>query len=163
MINKVVLNGLFLLSSFTILANNAFAQTGADRILGTWMAEEKNVAVEVYKENDSFKARVVWFSDEDDKSQPMETRLDVNNPDKNLRNRKILGSSVLRNLSYKAKTDSWENGMIYDAKHGREWNSAAYIANDGTLKVTGYWHFKFIGKTMEFKRISPADRLLVSR
>ena len=163
MLNKVAFNGLILLSSLTLLANSALAQTGADRILGTWMSDEKNVAVEVYKESDSFKARIVWFSDEDDKSQPMETRLDFNNPDKKLRTRRVLGMGVLRNLSYHPKTDTWEDGMIYDAKHGREWNSAAVVDNDGCLKVTGYWHFKFIGKTMGFKRITASDRLLVSR
>ena len=163
MINRFVLCGLFWLSAFTLFTGSAVAQTGADKILGTWMSEEKNVAVEVYKENDCFKARVIWFSDDDDRSQPMETRLDVNNPDKILRSHKVLGSSVLRNLSYRPKTNSWEDGMIYDAKHGREWNSSAFIDNSGTLKVTGYWHFKFIGKTMGFKRISPEDRLLVSR
>ncbi len=163
MLKKVFFNVLLFISAVVFFANRAVAQTGADRILGTWMADEKNVAVEVYKENDCFKARIIWFSDEDDKSQPMETRLDFNNPDKKLRSRRVIGMGVLRNLSYHAKTDSWEDGMIYDAKHGREWNSAAVITTDGSLKVTGYWHFKFIGKTMGFKRISAADRVLVSR
>ena len=47
MINRFVLCGLFWLSAFTLFTGSAVAQTGADKILGTWMSEEKNVAVEV--------------------------------------------------------------------------------------------------------------------
>ena len=83
----------------------------------------------------------------------MEEWTDKNNPDPALRTRKILGMNVLEKLSYSPNSNSWEGGMIYDAKNGRHWNSSAYINKDGTLKVKGYWHFKFIGKTMTFKRI----------
>jgi uncharacterized protein (DUF2147 family) len=60
---------------------------------------------------------------------------------------------VLTGLVYQPATDSWENGMVYDAKHGREWNAAAYINKHGELKVRGYWHFKFIGRTLTFYRV----------
>jgi len=43
--------------------------------------------------------------------------------------------------------------MVYDSRHGREWNASANIGKKGQLHVRGYWHFKFIGKTMNFFRI----------
>src|SRR5207237_761377 len=109
------------------------------------------------------KASIVWFDDSDDKTRPMDVRLDYKNPDKSLRTRKVLGMQVLKNLEYNASSNSWENGVIYDAKNGHEWNSCASIDKDGMLKVTGYWHFKFIGKSMKFSRISSTERLLTSR
>ncbi|MDB4904744.1 MAG: hypothetical protein JWQ63_4025 [Mucilaginibacter sp.] len=60
---------------------------------------------------------------------------------------------VLRDLIYDADTNSWEDGMIYDAKHGRDWNASAHIDKNGFLKAKGYWHFKFIGQTMTFRRM----------
>ena len=78
---------------------------------------------------------------------------DVNNPDPALRKRKLLGMSILSRLQYDPETNSWENGMVYDSRHGREWNASAYIDKKGQLHVRGYWHFKFIGKTMSFNRI----------
>jgi len=54
---------------------------------------------------------------------------------------------------YIPNSNSWEKGIIYDAKHGRNWDSSACITPDGLLKVTGYWHFKFIGKTLTFTRL----------
>lgn len=129
----------------------------SDRLCGKWMSEKKNCIVQVYREGDDFKAKLVWFDDSDDPSRPMETRLDVHNPSKSLRSRRLIGMNVLENLEYHPKTDSWENGMIYDAQTGRKWNSSAYMTSDNVLKVTGYWHFKFIGRTMTFNRVDDAD------
>ena len=44
--------------------------------------------------------------------------------------------------------------MIYDSKNGRDWNASACIDKSGMLKVKGYWHFKFIGRTMTFNRVN---------
>ena len=123
-----------------------------DQICGKWMSSEKNLTVLVYKSGNQFKAKIIWFRD--DPSLPMEEWRDKNNPDPALRTRKILGMEVLRDLKYDTDGDSWEDGMIYDAKHGREWNASAYINKEGLLKVKGYWHFKFIGRTMTFHRIT---------
>jgi uncharacterized protein (DUF2147 family) len=156
--------GLGIMLLFILCAGNGIATTSnCDQIIGMWMASEKNIVVQVYKDGDSFKASIVWFDDSDDKTRPMDARLDYKNPDKTLRTRKVLGMQVLKNLEYKASSNSWENGVIYDAKNGHEWNSCASIDNEGVLKVTGYWHFKFIGKSMKFSRVSSTERLLTSR
>lgn len=123
-----------------------------DRILGKWMSEEKNVVVQIYKNGNKYGAKIIWFDDADDKTKPMNTRVDYKNPDPALRTRKIIGMEVVDNLSYNPQNNSWDDGMIYDAVNGRTWSSTAHITNKGILKVTGYWHFKFLGKTMTFKR-----------
>ncbi|HTD99173.1 MAG TPA: DUF2147 domain-containing protein [Mucilaginibacter sp.] len=122
-----------------------------DQICGKWLSSEKNLMVEVYKAGDHFKARIVWFND--DPSKPMGEWCDTKNPDPALRTRKILGMNVLSDLKYVAHSNSWEDGMIYDAKNGKEWNASAYINKQGLLKVKGYWHFKIFGRTMTFKRV----------
>jgi len=136
-------------SSAQILTTGVLPQ---DKILGKWMSVEKNVMVNVYKNGSKYGAKLVWFDDSDDKSKPMNARVDFKNPDKSLQNRKLIGMEVVDNLDYNPSTSSWENGVIYDAKNGRNWSSAATITSDDELKVTGYWHFKFLGKTMVFKR-----------
>lgn len=126
----------------------------SDLICGKWMIVQKNLTVEIYREGREFKAKIIWFNDSDDKSRPMATRLDLDNPDPKLRTQTILGSSILQKLVYVPASNSWEHGIIYDALHGHHWDSAAYINEKGELKVTGYWHFKFIGKTLTFTRIT---------
>jgi uncharacterized protein (DUF2147 family) len=122
-----------------------------DQICGKWISSEKNLMVQVYKEGGQFKAKIVWFKDEP--GAPMETWLDKKNPNPSLRTRKILGMDVLTKLKYDADENSWEDGMIYDAKNGRDWNASAYINKEGLLKVKGYWHFKIFGRTLTFKRV----------
>ena len=41
------------------------------------------------------KQRFIWFHDVDDTITPVEQRLDIKNPDKTLRSRKIIGLDVL--------------------------------------------------------------------
>jgi len=153
MVKKLVISGfsLFLLS-FT---PNVYTAPVApcDKICGRWQSEKKNCIVEVSRDDDDFVAKLVWFDASDDATKPMETRVDYKNPDKNLRNRKLIGMSILEGLEYKPKTDSWENGKIYDAQTGKHWSAAASLVSPTSLKVTGYWHFKFIGRSMVFHRI----------
>lgn len=125
---------------------------GPDMICGKWMSADKDLMIQVYKENNEFRAKILWFDDRDD-TKEMEDYLDKHNPDPSLRSRKILGMNVLEKLVYVPKTNTWEDGIIYDAQHGRHWNSAAYLTKDGLLKVKGYWHIKLIGKTLTFNRI----------
>ncbi|HZX59973.1 MAG TPA: DUF2147 domain-containing protein [Mucilaginibacter sp.] len=140
---------VFLLATNTL--HRSLTVPACDRICGKWMSAEKNLIVLVYKSGDEFKGKIIWFRD--DPSLPMDEWKDKNNPDPALRSRKILGMEILRDIKYDADDHSWGDGMIYDAKHGREWNASAYINKDGLLKVKGYWHFKFIGRTMTFHRV----------
>jgi uncharacterized protein (DUF2147 family) len=147
---------LLIFTSTTINASRN-ATLPCDKVCGKWMSDKKNCIVQVYREGNDFKAKLVWFDDADDPSKPMDSRTDIKNPNRELRSRKLIGMNVLENLEYQAKTNSWENGMIYDAQTGKKWNSSAYLANDNTLKVTGYWHFKFIGRTMTFTRVGDVE------
>ncbi|TSD67500.1 DUF2147 domain-containing protein [Inquilinus sp. KBS0705] len=147
------LSGFLFLLLFTGNPGKVSAPTAADEMIcGKWESAQKNIIVQVYKDdNNQFKGKIVWFNDGEG-NKKMATWTDVHNPDPALRSRKILGLNVLEKLTYNPKSNSWEDGMIYDAKSGRKWNSSAYLAKDGSLKVKGYWHVKFIGKTMTFHR-----------
>jgi uncharacterized protein (DUF2147 family) len=127
---------------------------GADMICGKWVSTAKNLEVEIYKNGTEFRSKIIWFDDSDDRSRPTATRLDTDNPDPKLRTQTVVGSNILKGLVYVPTTNSWEHGIIYDALHGHYWDAAAYINDKNELKVTGYWHFKFIGKTLTFTRIN---------
>ena len=143
----------FFLSLFTLctvcISN---AQTNTDAIVGKWMSSENNLEVEVFKKGNEYKARVVWFDDTDDKSSPMNERCDKKNPDKSLRTRKIIGMEVMHGLVYNTDDEEWEDGRIYDASSGKDWNAKAWITKDGWLKVRGFWHFEFLGENISFKK-----------
>jgi uncharacterized protein (DUF2147 family) len=141
----------FLITVFTVFDTYGQAEKAQARICGKWESTERNLRIQVYMQNNQFKANIIWFKDTEGK--PMDYWTDVHNPDPALRNRKILGMSVLSGLKYDPDKNTWEDGMVYDSKHGRDWNASANIDKNGILKVRGYWHFKFIGRTMDFVRI----------
>jgi uncharacterized protein (DUF2147 family) len=137
--------------SYLVFSNLPF-QSKSDAILGKWINVEGNLEVEVYKQNNDFRAKLLWFDDSDDKSKPMNVRTDEKNPDKALSSRKLIGLDVLRNLKYYSHDDEWDDGKIYDSNSGKEWSTEIWITKDGLLKVKGYWLFKFISQTETFKR-----------
>jgi uncharacterized protein (DUF2147 family) len=141
---KFITLGFFLLM-YHAPANNP------NLLCGKWMSQEKNLEVEIYRDHDAFRGKIIWFKD--DESKPMGEWTDKHNPDSALRSRKLLGMNIMRNMIYRPKSDSWEDGKIYDAQSGHEWDAAAKINETGELKVTGYWHIKLIGKTMTFHRV----------
>jgi len=155
-------NSVFLLFTFGMLvfeSNLGFAQDAANSICGRWVSQQKNIIIDICRANKDYKAKIVWF--DAGSEQKMEEWRDINNPDKALRSRKLIGLNILNNLQYQAASNSYENGMIYDAMHGHEWNASAHITKQGQLSIEGYWHFKFIGKTMLFNRV--ADEASLNR
>lgn len=140
---------LFLFSCITASGQQKYNEP----ITGEWIAAKKNLIVLVYKNGNEFNARILWFNDSDDKTRDMKSRLDKYNQVPALRTRHILGLEVVRNLTYVKRTSKYENGIIYDARSGREWDSYAYLISANTLRVKGYWHFKFISQTMDFYRM----------
>lgn len=123
----------------------------SDQICGKWMSFEKNLEVQVYRAGKDFKAKIVWFKGEP--GNPMENWRDVHNPDPKLRNRKVLGMEVLSGLQYREDDNLWEDGTVYDSKHGHIWNASAFIDKKGILHVRGYWHLKILGRTLMFRKV----------
>jgi uncharacterized protein (DUF2147 family) len=141
----------FALLLFMKAPSRAQSIPAKERICGKWESVHKTLRIKIFMQHNQFKAIITWFSDTEGK--PMSYWTDRRNPDPKLRSRKILGMSILSGLEYHPKTNSWENGRVYDSLHGRYWNASAYIDKKGLLRVRGYWHFKFIGRTMVFRRI----------
>lgn len=136
---------------FLFTISTSFGQGDDDEICGKWISREKNLVVRVFKSSGNIKAKIVWFKP--DGTKDLDDYKDESNPNPSLRHRKLLGLEIVDGLKYQSGTESWESGKIYDPYHGRFWDSSAYITKDGLLKVTGYWKFKWIGKTLIFDRL----------
>ncbi|HEY2727652.1 MAG TPA: DUF2147 domain-containing protein [Parafilimonas sp.] len=137
---------------FSVLLITTKAQNRQDAILGKWEVEDKNLIVDVYKQANTFKAKVVWFYDEDDTITPINKRLDIKNPNKALRSRPIVGTDILSSLEYNPKQNRWNGGRIYDATSGRTWDATVWLTGPNSLSVRGFYIFRWIGKTLNFTR-----------
>jgi uncharacterized protein (DUF2147 family) len=122
-----------------------------DAILGKWMNAEKDLAVEIFKLNGAYRAKVIWFECYD--GTKMSDYFDKKNPNKALQNRPWLGLEVLSSLSFKGGTE-WQNGHIYDPNTGNTFRSVCHLEKDNILKVRGYWMYQWIGKNLIFNRMS---------
>ena len=124
------------MKKFAILAAAAaFASAGpalaADPITGKWVTEDKDAVVTIAKCGSSYCGRISKFLVAP--PQGVDQR-DVNNPDKSLRSRKLLGLPVLTSL--REDDDVWR-GRIYDPKSGKTYESVVQKVSANRLKVEG--------------------------
>jgi uncharacterized protein (DUF2147 family) len=105
-------------------------------VTGVWFNEEKDTKIEVYKTSGgTYAGKIIWLKDENDKKgQPV---TDSENPDRNLRTRRILGMTLMENFTFDGK-NTWEGGKIYDAGSGKTYNCKLTLQGRNILDVRGY-------------------------
>lgn len=91
----------------------AFQVQAQEKIEGFWLTGERNSKIEIYQKGDRYFGKVVWLDQSTDKKGNPVT--DRNNPDKNLRNRQLIGIDMLEDLQY--RNGKW-HGKIYAPKRG---------------------------------------------
>ncbi len=144
---------LFLLLLLPIFSPFLHATQNPDAILGYWMTTENNLKVEVYKVNGEYRGKIIWFDEKGYKAKMNDCKDDLN-PQPALRNRKILGLECKTSLHYSASDEEWEGGSIYDSNSGHTYDSVVTMNSPSTITVTGYWMFTWLGKDLNFYRVS---------
>ena len=136
-------------TAFSILSFVCCAQKSPDAILGTWITTAGNCKIEVYKQSEEFKAKIVWLKKD---QNGMNYYTDEKNPDPALRSRKLLGIDVVDGLHYDSDENKYVDGVIYDARNGKKWDSVVWLTNENWRKIKGDWWFGFMSETSTFKR-----------
>ena len=103
----------------------------ASPITGRWITQSKDGVVEVYPCGEHICGKLSKFLVNPPAGPGAK---DINNPDKTLRSRTILGMNVL--TGFKAAGDEWK-GQIYDPKSGKTYRSIVYKGKSGNLVVKG--------------------------
>lgn len=98
-----------------ILVIDAFQVHAQESIEGIWLTEEGNSKIEIYQKDDNYFGKIVWLEQSPDKNGNPVT--DLNNPNKDQRNRQVLGIDMLKDLHY--RSGKWY-GKIYAPKRGLE-------------------------------------------
>lgn len=125
-----------------VATGSIFAQAAADKILGTWLNEEKDGKIEIYKSGSKYFGKLVWGKNmyEPDGS----SRTDIKNPDPKLRTRKLQDLVLLTNFTF--DDGEWEGGKIYDPKSGKTY-SCVMRFKGSVLQIKGYIGITLIGRT----------------
>ena len=138
-----------ILISLAICSSTLLAQQEND-ILGYWLNEKGDAKIQINKNNYIFFGKIVWL--EKPKDENGQWKLDTENPNESLRNRKKLGLQILDNLTWDADKKEWNNGEIYDAREGDTYSLFARLKDQNTLNLRGYIGFSLFGKTTSWTR-----------
>lgn len=104
----------------------------ADALLGDWLTEDGKARVSISVNNNKYRGIVTWVRDSNDSNK--------------------IEMLVLSDFVYDAKEREWNNGVVYDPKHGH--NAAGYLKLEdiNTLKVVGYKAFRWLSDSETWKR-----------
>lgn len=126
------------------MAALAFAQTGdADKILGTYMSENKTGKVQVTRQNGKYIGTLIWTS--------IENAKDEKNPDAALKSRTLKGTVILKDMTY--VDGVWKNGTIYDPESGNTYKATIKLKSDGNLTLRGYIGVPALGRNSTWTRV----------
>jgi uncharacterized protein (DUF2147 family) len=84
-------------------------------------------------------------------------RLDINNPNPELRNAPLRGFRMLKDFVYQGD-DSWEEGTLYDPNNGSTYNGIIKMRDDNTLDMRGFIGVEALGRTDVWKRLKMPSR-----
>ena len=118
-----------------------FSQTGADRIIGLYWSPKKDAKIEMYKRGAQYYGKTVWAKT---------PGKDLNNPDKKLAGRNLVGTDILSGFTY--EDEVYKDGQVYDPNNGKTYScKISFAGND--MKVRGYIGVSLFGRTEIFQRI----------
>ena len=136
---------LFLL--MTGMFGNAYAQTESD-ILGTWESDKKDVIIEISKKGNEYVGKYIWGK-EIVESDGITSKKDIENPDKSLRTRNVVGITSLTGLKWNGK--EYTDGKIYNAPTGDTYGCKIWIKNN-KLNLRGFLGISLLGQTAVFHK-----------
>ena len=120
----------------------------ASEATGVWRMENGRVTVQVAHCGPNLCGTVVGLKKpRDDKGRP---RLDKENPNPALRQRPVIGLTILSNM--KPQGNSYWTGTIYNPDDGNTYSSNMTLQNDNTMRVKGCVASVFC-RSMKFVRI----------
>lgn len=130
--------------------NNVFAQSSdGDKILGTWLSEDKTGKIEVYKSGNKYYVKLIFgktMYEADGKT----SRKDEKNKDIEKRSRNLKDMSILTGFIY--NDGIWEEGKVYDPYSGKTYSFTMKLKT-GKLYIRGYIGISLIGRTNTWVRI----------
>ena len=119
------------LAGAVAIAALAVPALAADPISGRWVTQEKNAIVTIGQCGSSVCGKISKFLETPPDGA---NQRDVNNPDKSLRSRKLMGLPVLTGL--REDGDLWR-GDIYDPEAGKTYRSVIRRKGANRLEVKG--------------------------
>lgn len=136
----------FLIVAFVMISVSSWAQN-KEAILGRWLNSAGEGQIEIFKKGEKYFGKMAWLKEPNLNGKP---KLDVNNPEENLRNRPILNLEMLSGFVY--EDGKFVDGKIYDPRSGKTYSCNMSVKGD-KLSIRGYIGIALMGKTEVFTKV----------
>lgn len=120
-----------------------------EEIAGVWITDEGDGAIEIRPCGDQRCGRITWMKDP--KGPDGKPPVDSNNPDANLRSRRICGLQIISGLRPQGD-GSWGDGRVYNPDNGKTYGMKIRREGADMVKATGYLGFELFGQSREWRR-----------
>lgn len=141
---------VFIIASLAIQPVEAQNYT-SDDILGTWLNEDEDAHVLIYKEGGKYFGKISWLKNPVDE-ETGEAKKDKENPDESLQDRPLKGLVILKDFEYDGGGE-WDEGSIYDPKSGKTYSCYMELKEMDRLKIRGYIGVSLLGRTSYWTRV----------
>lgn len=122
---------------------NAYA-ANQDDVLGTWLVEDKDAKIELYKTSDGeLRGKCVWHK--------IPNLKDVKNKDPKEHDKPIVGKIVVWDFKWDSGKGEWTDGKVY--KDGKNYCGRIKMNPDGTLFLKGSICNTPFGKTNTWTKV----------
>ena len=123
----------------------------ADAIIGVWKCDNINYNVELYKEGDYYDGKIIWMKNPSDGAgNPIKDKL---NPQRNLREKTVLGMINMSGFEYNQYDNIWEEGTFYNPETGQTVKGIIKLKDNNTFEMTGFLGFALSEIQMTWTRV----------
>jgi uncharacterized protein (DUF2147 family) len=137
-----------ILTIMLLLCLESVQAQSKSKVVGVWFNAEKTAQIEIMENNDQLIGKLIWIKHED--GGP-ETFTDVVNSDTSLRNRPLMGLTILEGLQY--KDGIWSDGKIYDPQSGLSYACELQLKKKDILEVKGFLGESWVSRTVQWNRV----------
>lgn len=136
-------------------SDSTLSEITAGDILGTYWNEEKDAKIRMFMaQNGQYSGKVEWMKEPNNPDGT--TKKDVNNPNKDLRDRERLGLVILKYFVFDEKDKKWSDGNVYDPKNGKLYSGTMKFegSDKNKLYMRGYvMGMTWLGRTAVWTRV----------
>ena len=134
-----------ILATAGLLLSVAAADSG-ETVSGMWLSGDGDGWIEITLTDEGPIGRIAGSP-----NNPEVPRYDSLNPDEALRERPLLGVTLLQGFT-SAGAGVWKNGTIYDPNSGKTYRCKLTLVASDKLKVRGYLGVALVGRTEVWTR-----------
>jgi hypothetical protein len=118
-------------------------------IQGTWLNGDHTGWIELTVVESELRGRIVGSPDDPQNKKP--SRLDLENPNEELRSRELRGRTILSGFHYEGD-GRWAGGRVYDPNSGNTYKGTITLVDNNTLKLRGFVGISLFGRTETWTR-----------